>query len=65
MAAALLWPYSAEEYFYFYKSGKSADFPDLFFHGKSHPLKGISSCEKVVQNCPQAFLNHSKNHLFF
>ena len=33
------------------------------FKGKILSLKSISSCEKVVQKRPQAFLNHSKNHL--
>ena len=35
MPSVSLWAFSAEKYFYICKSGKSADFPDLLFHGKS------------------------------
>ena len=34
-----LWAYSAEELFIICKSGKSADFPDLLFHGRGHPFR--------------------------
>jgi hypothetical protein len=47
MAAAPLWPYSAEILFLICKSEKSADFSDLLFHrrgrnGKRHML--LSAC---------------------
>jgi len=29
-----LWQYQRKNYFYFYNTGKSADFPVLFFHEK-------------------------------
>ena len=34
MPSALLWAYSAEKLFLFRNSGKSADFPELPFHGR-------------------------------
>ena len=47
MAAALLWPYSAEILFLICKSEKSADFSDLLFHGRGRNGKRhllLSAC---------------------
>ena len=53
-----------KEYFIICSSGKSADFPELPFHGWGRKgrwhicrLPGIPLCESWIQKRPQAFLN--------
>ena len=64
MPSALLWAYSAERIFLICSSGKSADFPELPFHGWGHkgkwhiyPFSCALLCESWIQKRPQAFLN--------
>ena len=68
MPSALLWAYSAERIFLIYSSGKSADFPELSFHGWGRKgrwhicrLPCIPLCESRIQKRPQAFPCKNKN----
>ena len=63
----LLWAYSAERIFLIFSSGKSADFPELPFHGWGrkgrryiYHFTCIPLCESRLQKHPQAFPRKTK-----
>ena len=63
----LLWAYSAERIFLICSSGKSADFPELPFHGWGrkgrryiYHFTCIPLCESRLQKHPQAFPRKTK-----
>ena len=55
MRSASLCASSAEKHFMICKSGKSADFPDLLFHGRGRKgkrhLQAFSGLNSLSQNC--------------